>query len=97
MGLEQQPDRHLWRSPRALNVEFLLTSATFADLGVMPAITDALDAVGIKEPFPIQTMCIPLALDGQDLIGQAKTGTGKTLGFGVPLLQHIQAPADIPG
>ena len=36
-------------------------------------------------------MCIPLALDGQDLIGQAKTGTGKTLGFGVPLLQRIDS------
>ncbi len=54
-----------------------------------PLITEALDSAGITSPFPIQEMCIPLALDGQDLIGQAKTGTGKTLGFGVPLLQRI--------
>ncbi len=61
---------------------------------MLPATCEALDAAGITEPFPIQSMCIPLALDGQDLIGQAKTGTGKTLGFGIPLLQHIQAPAE---
>ncbi len=54
-----------------------------------PLIIEALDSAGITSPFPIQEMCIPLALDGQDLIGQAKTGTGKTLGFGVPLLQRI--------
>ncbi len=54
-----------------------------------PLIAEALDSAGITSPFPIQEMCIPLALDGQDLIGQAKTGTGKTLGFGVPLLQRI--------
>ena len=63
----------------------------------MPAICEALESAGIIEPFPIQSMCIPLALDGQDLIGQAKTGTGKTLGFGVPLLQRIEAPSEIEG
>ncbi|WP_416046384.1 DEAD/DEAH box helicase [Mycetocola zhujimingii] len=50
---------------------------------------DALAAKGILEPFPIQEQTIPLALDGQDIIGQAKTGTGKTFGFGLPLLQRI--------
>jgi len=60
----------------------------------MPAICEALDKAGITSPFPIQAMCIPLALEGNDLIGQAKTGTGKTLGFGVPLLQQIKAPGD---
>ena len=39
-------------------------------------------------------MCLPLALQGQDLIGQAKTGTGKTLGFGIPLLQRIDLEGD---
>ncbi|MFC4223380.1 DEAD/DEAH box helicase [Lysinibacter cavernae] len=52
---------------------------------------DALATKGIIESFPIQEQTIPLALTGQDIIGQAKTGTGKTLGFGLPLLQRIGA------
>ncbi len=62
---------------------------TFADFGVDPAICDSLAAVGILSPFPIQEMTLPLALTGADIIGQARTGTGKTLGFGLPLLQRI--------
>ena len=50
---------------------------------------DALATEGILEPFPIQTQCIPMGLAGQDIIGQAKTGTGKTLAFGLPLLQEL--------
>ncbi len=50
---------------------------------------DALAAKGIIEPFPIQSQTIPLALAGQDIIGQAKTGTGKTFGFGLPLIQAL--------
>ncbi|WP_437585108.1 DEAD/DEAH box helicase [Paramicrobacterium sp. CJ85] len=50
---------------------------------------DALAAKNISDPFPIQEQTIPLALTGQDIIGQAKTGTGKTLGFGLPLLQRL--------
>jgi superfamily II DNA/RNA helicase len=50
---------------------------------------DALATEGIVEPFPIQTQCIPMGLAGQDIIGQAKTGTGKTLAFGLPLLQEL--------
>ncbi len=50
---------------------------------------DALATKGILEPFPIQEQTIPMGLSGQDIIGQAKTGTGKTLGFGLPLLQSL--------
>jgi superfamily II DNA/RNA helicase len=50
---------------------------------------DALATKGIIEPFPIQQQTIPMGLAGQDIIGQAKTGTGKTLGFGLPLLQSL--------
>src|ERR1700712_3854376 len=50
---------------------------------------DALATKGIIEPFPIQEQTIPMGLAGQDIIGQAKTGTGKTLGFGLPLLQSL--------
>ena len=67
---------------------------TFADFGVHPDIVDALAAHGIVHPFPIQAMTLPVALGGHDIIGQAKTGTGKTLGFGVPILQRVISPVD---
>jgi len=65
---------------------------TFAELGVAAPIVDALAQHGITTAFPIQEMCLGLALEGRDVIGQAKTGTGKTLGFGLPLIQRIAAP-----
>lgn len=64
-------------------------SKTFAELGVEPDITDALAEQGITSAFPIQALTLPLALQGADIIGQARTGTGKTFGFGLPLLQRI--------
>ncbi len=66
---------------------------TFAELGAHPEIVRALADDGINTAFPIQEMTLPIALEGQDMIGQAKTGTGKTLGFGIPLLQRIEAPS----
>jgi superfamily II DNA/RNA helicase len=69
---------------------------TFAELNIDQDMVDALAAKGIVEPFPIQTQTIPLALTGQDIIGQAKTGTGKTLGFGLPLIQRL-GPDPAPG
>ncbi|MEY3019421.1 MAG: hypothetical protein RLZZ272_405, partial [Actinomycetota bacterium] len=62
---------------------------TFEDLGVDPALTAALAARGITTPFPIQERSLPMALAGSDLIGQARTGTGKTLAFGLPLLTRL--------
>ena len=64
---------------------------TFAELGVDQDMVDVLAQEGIVDAFPIQEQTIPLALSGQDIIGQAKTGTGKTFGFGLPLLQRIGA------
>lgn len=61
----------------------------FSDLGIEPDMVDALHEKGIDAPFPIQEHTIPVALTGQDIIGQARTGTGKTLGFGLPLLQRL--------
>jgi superfamily II DNA/RNA helicase len=69
---------------------------SFADFGVRPEIVEALADAGITHPFPIQAMTLPVALQGHDIIGQAKTGTGKTLGFGVPLLHRVVAPGE-PG
>src|SRR5699024_1188839 len=54
----------------------------------------ALEDVGIVHPFPIQAMAIPIAVMGTDMIGQARTGTGKTLAFGLTLLQRIVVPSD---
>ncbi|WP_074946812.1 DEAD/DEAH box helicase [Jiangella alba] len=61
---------------------------------MFPPIAEALERVGITEAFPIQEMAVPVALTGNDLIGQARTGTGKTFAFGIPLLQRIVAPED---
>jgi superfamily II DNA/RNA helicase len=69
---------------------------TFAELGVLPETVEALDALGITSPFPIQTATIPVALGGSDVIGQAKTGTGKTLAFGIPVLQRVSGPGADP-
>ncbi len=73
-----------------------MTDQTFADFGVNPLIVEALADHGITAPFPIQAMTLPVALQRHDIIGQAKTGTGKTLGFGVPLLHHMVSPGE-PG
>ena len=73
-----------------------MTEQTFADFGVNPLIVEALADHGIISPFPIQSMTLPVALAGHDIIGQAKTGTGKTLGFGVPLLHRAVGPGE-PG
>ena len=70
------------------------TNPSFADFDIRPEIVAALAAAGITHPFPIQAMTLPVALAGHDIIGQAKTGTGKTLGFGVPLLHRVVAPGE---
>ncbi len=69
-------------------------TTTFRDLGVLPEICDALERAGITTPFAIQEMTLSVALLGTDLIGQARTGTGKTLAFGIPVLQRSVAPTD---
>jgi superfamily II DNA/RNA helicase len=65
------------------------TTTSFADLGVREEIVRALAEGGIEHTFAIQELTLPLALAGDDLIGQARTGMGKTLAFGVPLLHRI--------
>jgi superfamily II DNA/RNA helicase len=64
---------------------------TFADLGVDDDIVQTLASHDITSPFPIQALAIPLALKGHDLIGQARTGTGKTIAFALPLLHLVEA------
>ena len=69
---------------------------TFADLGVDQDIVDSIASKGIVDAFPIQEQTIPLGIPGQDIIGQAKTGTGKTFGFGIPVVQRL-GPDPAPG
>jgi len=61
----------------------------FKELGLSPAIQQALDELGYEDPTAIQEQAIPELLGGHDVIGQAQTGTGKTAAFGLPLLQYL--------
>jgi superfamily II DNA/RNA helicase len=71
-----------------------IAEKSFSDYNVRADIVESLADAGITHPFPIQAMTLPVALSGHDIIGQAKTGTGKTLGFGIPALQRVIGPDD---
>ncbi len=64
---------------------------TFADLGLSPQLLDAVAAQGYQQPSPIQAQAIPAVLAGHDVMAAAQTGTGKTAGFTLPLLQRLSA------
>ena len=67
------------------------TQSTFAELGVEARLCAVLQSQGIERAFPIQAMTIHDALAGRDVCGKAKTGSGKTLGFGLPMIQRVMA------
>jgi len=69
------------------------TDKTFADLGLRDSIVKAMDERGFKHPTKIQSALVPMAMEGGDILGQAKTGTGKTAAFALPLL-HMIEPGD---
>lgn len=70
----------------------------FKELGISTIVIKSLTDMGFEEPTPIQEQTIPQALDGNDLIGQAQTGTGKTTAFGVPLIEKaINSPEKLGG
>ncbi|HLQ71525.1 MAG TPA: DEAD/DEAH box helicase [Bacillota bacterium] len=64
---------------------------TFKELNVASPVMKALEKMGFEEATPIQAETIPLALEGNDVIGQAQTGTGKTAAFGIPMIQRFDA------
>ena len=68
----------------------------FESMGLSPPMLRALRQLGYFEPTPIQAEMIPTALDGDDVIGQAKTGTGKTAAFGIPLIEMLEARGQGP-
>ena len=65
------------------------TPNTFGGLGIAPGILQALDALKFTTPTPIQHQAIPIAVEGKDIVGIAQTGTGKTLAFGIPMIQRL--------
>lgn len=62
---------------------------SFADLGLSETLLQTLTQIGYETPSPIQAQCIPVLLEGHDLIGMAQTGTGKTAAFALPLMEQI--------
>jgi ATP-dependent RNA helicase RhlE len=63
--------------------------STFSGLGIAPRLLDILDKLRYVTPTPIQRQAIPLAMEGSDVVGIAQTGTGKTLAFGIPIIQRL--------
>ena len=70
--------------------EEIVVPASFEALGLSQPILKALGDMGFEEPSPIQSRTIPLLLEGNDVIGQAQTGTGKTAAFGVPMIERME-------
>ena len=68
----------------------MTSTSTFKEIGIEADLADALAAQGITDPFPIQQLTIPDALEGRDVCGKAKTGSGKTLAFGLPIVQQLE-------
>lgn len=66
---------------------------TFDGLGIAPSLLTRLDQLSFRVPTPIQLKAIPVAIDGKDIIGIAQTGTGKTLAFGIPMIQRLATMA----
>ncbi|HEX7302452.1 DEAD/DEAH box helicase [Lentzea sp.] len=89
-GVPEEDTSHPLQADAPVETE----APTFAELGVREEIVKALSEAGIERTFAIQQLTLPIALAGDDVIGQARTGTGKTLGFGVPLLHRVETPGD---
>ncbi|KEP45037.1 DEAD/DEAH-box helicase, partial [Rhizoctonia solani 123E] len=69
--------------------QLISTDVTFASLGVKPSLVASLDAMSIRKPTPVQIGCLPSIISGRDCIGNAKTGSGKTMAFAIPILQKL--------
>lgn len=76
-------------SGRVSTQEAPLEQTKFSDLGIKDSLLSVLDKLGLSQPTPIQRKAIPVAISGQDLVGIAQTGTGKTFAYGLPTLQRL--------
>lgn len=74
----------------------ILSDVSFQSLGLSRTMVNVLKRRGYTAPTPIQKDVIPLALEGHDIVGQAKTGSGKTASFAIPILEMLERTADIP-
>src|SRR6056297_4334882 len=72
-----------------MNLTKTFDPSSFEDIDLSPVMRRALKKAGFERPSPVQAALIPLALDGLDVIGQARTGTGKTAAFGIPILEQL--------
>jgi len=90
---QPSPDTSADQSSGTHSPETFVIDKTFADLGLTAAVLEGLTKRGFKHPTRIQAALIPVALAGKDVLGQAKTGTGKTAAFGLPLLQKLDPSA----
>src|SRR3972149_2137896 len=73
--------------------EIFITSS-FQNLGLSAELLRAVAEQGYTQPTPIQSQAIPVVLSGRDLLGAAQTGTGKTAGFTLPMLQRLSAKSN---
>ena len=76
----------VFQYPRAMPAQ---TSPIFYGLGIAPKLLEILERMKFANPTPIQHKSIPIAIEGKDIIGIAQTGTGKTLAFGIPMIQRL--------
>ena len=72
-----------------MEIEKSATSKRFSDFGLSSEVLQAISNMGFEEPTPIQEKAIPIIMQGRDIIGQAQTGTGKTMAFGIPIIERI--------
>src|SRR4051794_10936606 len=94
-GLQSPPESFAALQGAVTGV-FVLSSQSFADLGVSGAVCAALEQRGITAPFAIQKLVIEDVLAGRDVLAKSPTGSGKTLAFGVPLVDRIKADGARP-
>jgi ATP-dependent RNA helicase DbpA len=71
------------------SIEIPVTTTAFSSLALSADMLANLESLGYSEMTPIQAQSLPLVLQGQDIIAQAKTGSGKTAAFGIPLLEKL--------
>jgi ATP-dependent RNA helicase RhlE len=69
---------------------------SFAELGVSTSVIEALDKTGVTVPFEIQTLVLPDVMAGHDVLAKSKTGSGKTLGFAIPIVERLSADSPTP-
>src|ERR1700722_21028242 len=93
MTMTSRGPAELESSDSELDAPEPLPATTFEQLGVAPELVAVLHSQGITAPFPVQALTIPDGIAGRDVCGKAKTGSCKTLAFGLPLLMRLGTPA----